>query len=91
MEHFIRQIDADTHLICLEVPTSSIVLLQGLFETYEGLGTVRSLDTKNSLLSVITTGSCLNDCLKLLESIKNEIPWRAAEQVPDNLLDFLKD
>jgi len=75
-----RRLDAHTWAIFLEVPGSKIVSLQALFETYEGLGTLRTIDAQNSLVCVLTTDSLLTDCKQALDSIRNMIPWRLAEE-----------
>lgn len=63
----------------IEVPTSRMVLLQALLESYEGLATVRTLDPKRSLIAVITTISLLEDCRATLEALQAMIAWRAWE------------
>jgi hypothetical protein len=82
MNESIEKIDPYTYIIYLEVPGSRVVLLQAQFELYEGLGTVRTLDIKNSLVCIIATPTTLDDCLKLLDALKEQIHWRFAP-IPD--------
>ena len=69
------KLDSDTHILYLKVPGSKVVYLQGIFEIYEGVGTVRTLDIKKSLVSVLTTTDMLSECFNILESIKDEVGW----------------
>lgn len=74
-----RRLDAHTYAICLEVPATKIVLLQGIFENYEGIGTVRTLDIERSLVCILTTPSMVQDCIDVLHAIEYTVPWRAVE------------
>lgn len=79
----VETVDGDTASICLEVPGAEVVALQGYFETYEGLGLVRTLDIRRSLVCVLTTPSMLDDCMALLEALRPEIGWRPARRPAD--------
>lgn len=72
-------LDDQTVVIYLLVPGSQVVLLQAFFEAYEGIGTVRTLDIRSSLVCVLTTPSMLEDCRALLNSIRDRVEWRPAE------------
>ncbi len=72
----IETVDSETCVIYLEVPGTRVVLFQGFFELYEGVGTVRTLDIRNSLVCVITTPTMLDDCLLILEAMATTVPWR---------------
>ncbi|MCB0311431.1 MAG: DUF4911 domain-containing protein [Bdellovibrionales bacterium] len=68
-----QQIDQETWAYYLEVPGSLVVLLQAYFESYEGLGTVRTLDIRKSLVCILTTSSLRELCGRALESIAGQI------------------
>jgi len=79
----------DDHIVALylEVPGSQIVELQAHFELYEGLGIVRTLSVRMSLVCILTTLDMQNDCIELLHSLRDNaqgdsIRWRAAPR-PD--------
>ena len=72
----IEQVDEVTQKIYLDVPSSKIVLLQAIFELHEGIGTVRTLDARQSLICIFTPNQMLDTCLELLESIRDIVPWR---------------
>lgn len=69
----IKEPDSITREIHIKVPESKIVLLKGLFETYDSLGTIRTFDIKTNHVVVITTKDLLEECIAVLESIKNQI------------------
>ena len=73
----VDQIDPGTCVIYLLVNGEDVVKLQAFFELYEGVAIVRTLSIRESLVAVITTPSMLNDCIKILEEIKQETPWTA--------------
>lgn len=78
------ELDSITRAFFLDVPGPKVVLLQGYFETYEGVGTVRTLDIKNSLLAIVTTKDLQQECLNILESIKEEVNWRFVTDVDED-------
>jgi len=76
MEAVFDYIDDLTVAIYLLVDASQVVFLQGYFECHEGIGTVRTLNLRKSLVSVLTTPTMLDNCLLLLESIKDHVSWK---------------
>ena len=68
-------IDTGTCAFYLVVPSENVVLLQAFFELYEGLGVVRTLNLRKSLVCILTTPSVVNDCRAALEAIRSMIPW----------------
>ena len=86
MEIIPDKLDEHTVALYLEVPGSMIVELQAYFELYEGIGIVRTLSVKKSLVCVLTTVDMQEDCIELLNALRNNaenrIPWRAVER-PD--------
>lgn len=88
----IIEVDTETCAIPLVVPGSQVVLLQAFFELYEGPGTVRTINIRNSLICIITTPSMVSDCIEVLEALHRQIHWRYADviemQVVEDLFDF---
>ena len=74
--------DEQTRTLYLEVPGSKVVLLQAYFELYEGVGVVRTLNIRSSLVCVLTTESLLHDCLDVLDAIQKETQWRFTPRPP---------
>lgn len=69
-------IDEGTRALYLEVPGEKVVILQALVESYEGLGLVRTLNIRKSLICILTTPSMLDACLEMLHALRPEIGWR---------------
>lgn len=88
-------LDEVTRVVYLEVPPSKVALFQANFELYEGVGTVRTLDVRQSLVCVMTTQDMLPDCLSVLENLRESIPWRAAptpsEELKQRYLGYFKN
>jgi hypothetical protein len=70
-------IDAGTWAYYLSVPSEKVVLLQALFELYEGLGVVRTLNLRKSLVCVLTTPLVGEDCRRALEAMRALVPWQS--------------
>lgn len=71
-------LDQEAVVLYLEVPASKVVLLQAYFELYEGVGVVRTLNIRTSLICILTTNSMLNDTLRVLEAIQAATLWKFA-------------
>ena len=78
-DDLIAVVDEQTRVIVLEVARAQVVLMQGFFENYEGLGCVRTLSAESSLVAVYTTKDLVDDAIQALVEIAGLIPWR---QVP---------
>lgn len=73
-------IDEGTRALYLEVPGEKVVMLQALVESHEGIGLVRTLNIRKSLICILTTPSMLEACLDLLNALQPEIGWRFVER-----------
>ena len=82
----IVDLDEKTAAIFLKVPASKVALMQSLFESYEGVGSVRTLDIKNSLISILCTKDQKETCLEVLKDIQMEANWRFAKDVEEKFL-----
>ena len=65
-------------VLYFHIPESQVNFFQGHFELYEGLGLVRTLSIRDSLVCVLTTPECLSDCLLALRDMRKTIRWTAA-------------
>ena len=52
-------------LLFLQVAREDIVRFQALFESYEGIGTVRTMDKERAIIAILTT----NDMVSTVESL----------------------
>ncbi|NLF24173.1 MAG: DUF4911 domain-containing protein [Deltaproteobacteria bacterium] len=84
MEPAWRELDSHTSVVFLHVPAAKLVVLQALFETYEGLGLVRTLDMRRGLISILAAPDMQQDCTALLKAVWEQTGWRNAA-VPDAL------
>lgn len=73
-------LDDHTVAFYLTVESSQIVVFQAIMESYEGLGTVRTVDIEASLVSIIAPKDQLNDCQRVLRSLKKEVPWTCSAE-----------
>ncbi|MDZ4784692.1 MAG: DUF4911 domain-containing protein [bacterium] len=72
-------LDDLTVVINIEIDPAKLVLIHALFESYDGMGVVKTLDEKRGIVSIITTKSCEPVCDELLLSLKEDLPWRYFE------------
>jgi hypothetical protein len=70
----------------LRVPRSHVVLLQTYFELYDGVGTVRTLQGSDQIVSVLTTTTQAHDCIQVLEAVRGNVHWEIAKDIPHNEL-----
>lgn len=75
-----KELDADTVAFYLEVPRSQIVLLQAYFELYDGVGTVRTMEGERALVCILTTPTMKEDCMGVLEAIRQQVSWVATRE-----------
>ena len=75
-----EDLDGCAVAVYLDVPGSKVVLFQAFFEIYEAIGCVRTIDIRQSKVCVVTTRDCLADCERLLNGIKDIVPWRFCER-----------
>ena len=69
-------LDEITRAIYLEVPSAQVVQFQAFFEIFEGVGIVRTLSIRKSLICILTTADCLAECFRVLDALSAHIPWR---------------
>jgi len=70
------QLDPTTLALYLELTPSKVVLFQAIFESYEGVATVRTVDKEGSLVCLLTTPDMLQECFRILDSVREELAWR---------------
>lgn len=82
------------HEIYLELRPEDIAYVNAIFESYEGVGIVRTMDRKKALVVVLVLGDFLSTARSILTSLENDIPLnqvpRPAEIGEDWLLKELK-
>ena len=83
-ESSLLDLDGQTTALFLEVPGPKVVVLQGFFELFEGLGIVRTIDVRKSQIAILTTNSLLDECIAALEGVKEEVQWKPG-RCPENI------
>lgn len=82
---YFRRLDEHASCIYLNLPREKIILLQGFFELYDGLGTVRTVNSSRGLLCVLTSNDSIEDCCGLLTALEKSLKLTAVTSEIDPL------
>ena len=74
-------LDDLTIALAIKVPGSRVAFLQSLFESYEGVGSVRTIDIQRGEVIIMTTPDQLAECKQILEDEKEQLKWSANSQL----------
>jgi Domain of unknown function (DUF4911) len=72
----------DLQLIYLETPAQHIAYVKFIFESYEEVGIVRTIDRKRAVIVLLAMRDFVETARAILESIKQDIPL---QEVPPPL------
>jgi pyrimidine operon attenuation protein/uracil phosphoribosyltransferase len=61
--------------IYLQVQREDIAYIQAIFESYEGVGIIRTVDRKKGIIVLLVVDDCLTTARSILASLKNEVPF----------------
>jgi len=64
------------HEIYLEVPSEQIAYVKFIFESYEDIGIIRTVDRKKAIIVLLAMDDFLASARAILASLENEIPLR---------------
>ena len=64
------------HDIYLEVPSEQIAYVKFIFESYEDIGIIRTVDRKKAIIVLLAMDDFLASARAILASLENEIPLR---------------
>jgi hypothetical protein len=67
---------ADLQLIYLEIPPQHIAYVKFIFESYEEVGIVRTVDRKKAVIVLLAMRDFAETARAILESIKQDTPLR---------------
>ena len=59
--------------IYLQVQREDIAYIQAVFESYEGVGIIRTVDRKNAIIVLLVVEDFLTTARSILVSLKNEV------------------
>ena len=60
----------------IEVDKKDIAYIVSIFDGYENLAVVRTLDSSRGLIELLVSPSYLEDTRKLIDALSKEIPFR---------------
>jgi Domain of unknown function (DUF4911) len=63
-------------LIYLELPPEHIAYVKFIFESYEEVGIIRTVDRQKAVIVLLVMPDFADAARKILESIKNDVPLR---------------
>jgi hypothetical protein len=70
-------------LIYLEMPPEHIAYVKFIFESYEEVGIVRTVDRQKSIIVLLTMPDFNGVARAILDSIKNDVPLREIPRPED--------
>jgi hypothetical protein len=68
--------------IYLELPPAEIAYVKFIFETYEGIAVLRTIDRKRAVIVLIVAADFIADARAILESLRPELDWREVPKPP---------
>jgi hypothetical protein len=74
--------------IYLETPPEHIAYLKFIFESYEEVGIIRTIDRKKSIIVLLAMDDFAETARKILNSVKREAPVREVPRPVDNREDW---
>ena len=84
-------LDDLTIALAIKVPGSRVAFLQSLFESYEGVGSVRTIDIQRGEVIIMTTPDQLAECKQILEDEKEQLKWSPDSQLNKDELEKIFD
>jgi hypothetical protein len=64
------------HEVYLEIPPEQIAFVKFIFESYEEVGIIRTLDRKKAVIVLLAMNDFLGTARRILDSIKDDVPLR---------------
>jgi hypothetical protein len=81
--------------IYLEIPPENIAYIKFIFESYEEVGLIRTVERKKAVIVLLAMADFLQTAREILDSIKKDIPFveipRPADVTDDWLMAELAD
>ena len=70
---------SDVVEVYLRLPPEEIAFVKFIFESYEGVAVVRTIDPAQAVIVLLVAGDFAAVAREILDSIKGAVPW---EEVP---------
>jgi hypothetical protein len=77
------------HGIYLEIPPEQIAYVKFIFESYEEVGIIRTVDRKKAIIVLLAMDDFLDVARKILDSLKTNTPLREITPPADMTDDWL--
>lgn len=71
---------SDAYRIVVKVRREDIVYLNGIFESYDNLAVIRTIDRWESLVEILASPYFVSDVKGILEELKREMPLEIIEE-----------
>ncbi len=78
-----------THEIYIEIPPQEIATIQAIFDSYEGVGIVRTVDRKKAVIVLLVVEDSLDVARSILDSLKSEISLKEVPRPAEIGADWL--
>ncbi len=75
--------------IVLETPPEHIAYIKFIFESYEGVGIIRTVDRKKAIIVLLAVRDFVDVAEKILQSLKREVPLAEIPRPADMNTDWL--
>jgi hypothetical protein len=75
--------DMELDLIYLEIPPEHIAYVKFIFESYEEVGIIRTVDRQKAVIVLLVMPDFADAARKILDSIKNDVPLREIPRPAD--------
>jgi hypothetical protein len=75
--------------IYLEIPPEHIAYVKFIFESYEEVGIIRTVDRKKAIIVLLAAADYIDVARAILESIKQDVPLRDIPRPADMSDDWL--
>ena len=76
----------DLHEIYLELRPEDIAYIKFIFESYEGVGIIRTVERKKAVIVLLVVDDFLNVARSILDSLQKEVPLTEIPR-PDDIGD----
>jgi hypothetical protein len=74
--------------IYLETPPEDIAYIKFIFESYEEVGIIRTIDRKKSIIVLLAMDDFAETAREILNSLKREVPVREVPRPVDSSADW---
>jgi len=71
---------SDDYRIVIKVKREDIVYLNGIFESYDNLAVIRTIDRWESLVEILASPYFVSDVKRILEELKKEVELEIIEE-----------